>query len=245
VNCRELSRVSLSLPNMRSALLAYSLAACVCRGNGDGLAPEVEPGTQNPQSQSAPDVLEPARSQTQQKAFNIGADKLGMPNSELELSWGRESKLGLINFRVYWTGFKSDHEGYSYEGLYDPQTGEYLDGDAALSRVVSKLLPTIDKSVDAEALLTQIAFYWRGLLDVPRGSLVLKDNLESQQRSAKYSYGPPTTLTLPTRTQDGETMVIHFWVVSSEGDLVSLDGYLLRIDQDGNASLKMGDANDI
>jgi hypothetical protein len=40
-------------------------------------------------------------------------------------------------------------------------------------------------------------------------------------------------------------MVIHFWVVSSEGDLVSLDGYLLRIDQDGNASLKMGDANDI
>ena len=172
----------------------------------------------------------PMLSAQEQSARDLGAAKLGLPPSEVELSWGRTNRLGHTNFSVHTTEFADDWEGDTFRGLHVVETDELLTGDAALSAVVAKVMPTLSSPTEAETVLTTIKFYWRGFVD---GAILLADTIDAQQAHAAYPDGTP-----PVLTMEGKAMVIRFCTVQTEGDLTEVFSHTLRIEEDGRASLK-------
>jgi hypothetical protein len=131
---------------------------------------------------------------------------------------------------VYTTEHVHDDEGDTFRGLHVVETEEILTGDAALSAVVVKVLPTLSSPTEAETLLTTIRFCWRGFVD---GEILLADTIDAQQAHAAYPDG-----TAPVLTMEGKAMVIRFCTVQTEGDLTEVFSHTLRIEEDGRASLK-------
>jgi hypothetical protein len=142
----------------------------------------------------------------------------------------RDNGLGLTALAVLAPMHAVDVEAPLYHGLYVPEDDAFLEGDAALTAVVTRLMPDIQATADAEGILRLLSRHWDGLVN---GSILWAEGMEAQQEGVADPTGEP-----PTMHRDGGAIVVSFFTIEWMGDLGAAYPRTLRIEADGSASTR-------